>query len=458
MAHIPITVHADLRFPSELIEPEVVDILQSALTVSDPDEMGDMSIMLLRMDSDNNFVIPRGFAHKLAGGLASFGHTAQWIDRRVKVPLPAPIPLAPGFELRPHQVRPVERMLNTQQGIYEAPTGSGKTMTCAAFLSAVQQRSLVLIDKINLADQWADRIRTATGFDCGIIGDGKWDEREITIATRQSLWARQDQLTANQWWGTWGAVIIDECHATSAQTVRELMQMFPAFWRFGVTATPDRHGWLTVASRSILGEIFCRTTEEELEAAGYLVRPKVIAARTPFEFEWNKRADPRREWQRLVAALRVDSGRNRYIAQKVGQMRGKAILVDTDQVGHADELRAHILTTGWPDDRVHMFTGNQRRKERAKIIELMDEGDRVVISTIGKEALDIPRLDRFCMAWPTRNDTRVKQMVGRVRRQHDEKTFPEIWDFCDPNVRLLYDQFADRRGTYARAKMELEMI
>lgn len=452
---LPVTIRADLRFDPSLVPAEALGALSMALRVTDPMDPTTPAIVLARKDGNGMAVIPRGFAHHLVKGLGAFGINIQWIDQRVTVPMQDRITTVPGYALRSYQEVPCAQMLRVGQGIYEAPTGSGKTITTAFFLAAAQQRSLIIVDKMNLVVQWQDRIREATGYVCGTIGDGQWAERDITITTRQSLWARHDELDAQDWWSRWGAVVFDEAHGVSAETVRELLQRFPAWYRIGLSATPDREDWLTIASRAILGEIFHRTTEEELEAAGVLVRPKVVAVRTPFEFPWKSRLDPRIQWTQLIKALRSDTARNHAIGKKMGDLRGHAVLVDTDQVGHAHELRAYALSYGWPDDRVFLFTGQQKTAERVEIMKLADEGDIMIISTIGKEALDIPRLDRFLITWPTKQDTRTKQMIGRVRRMHDEKSAPEIIDFWDHKVSILNNQFTKRRGTYTRAKMEL---
>jgi len=455
---LPVTIRADLRFDPSLVPAEALGALSMALRVTDPMDPTTPAIVLARKDSNGMAVVPRGFAHHLVKGLGAFGIDIQWIDQRVSVPMQDVIAPQPGYALRSYQETPCAQMLRVEQGIYEAPTGSGKTITTAFFLAAARQRALIIVDKMNLVTQWQDRIREATGYVCGTIGDGQWAERDITITTRQSLWARHDQLDEQGWWSRWGAVIFDEAHGVSAETVRELLQRFPAKYRIGLSATPDREEWLTIASRSIIGEIFHRTTEDELEAAGVLVRPKVVAVRTPFEFPWKSRLDPRIQWTQLIKALRSDPARNHAIGKKMGTLRGHAVLVDTDQVGHAHELRAYALSYGWPDDRVFLFTGQQKTAERVEIMKLADEGDIMIISTIGKEALDIPRLDRFLITWPTKQDTRTKQMIGRVRRMHDEKSAPEIVDFWDHKVSILNNQFTKRRGTYARAKMELEVV
>src|SRR5690606_31053048 len=127
-------------------------------------------------------------------------------------------------------------------------------------------------------------------------------------------------------------------------------------------------------SRSILGEIFCKTTDDDLERAGRLIRPKVVVYRTPFRFRWNKRASQQREWQRMVKRLKFDPARNRLIGRIMGDQRGHSCLVSTDHTGHAHELAGYALANGWPNDRVHMLTGQQNKDERREIVKFAMEG------------------------------------------------------------------------------------
>ena len=56
----------------------------------------------------------------------------------------------------------------------------------------------------------------------GQIGDGKWDERRITIATVQTLRKRQPP---QEFFDDVDLMILDECHHVTAET---LMQIGPA--------------------------------------------------------------------------------------------------------------------------------------------------------------------------------------------------------------------------------------
>jgi superfamily II DNA or RNA helicase len=456
---IRVTVDSYLRLEDE-IPDEVRLALGGALNFSNP-ENEDEAIGMMGMDHEGRITFPRGFAVRLQKGMEHFGYEVEFIDNRSYVPWDddqLQYKMGGTFELREYQNKAVGRMLHAQQGIYEAPTGSGKTISCAAFISEVQVKTIILVDKINLATQWKDRLRDALGIEAGIIGDGRWEEKDVTIAIRQTLWYRHATLDADDWWSRWGAVILDECHAISAETVRELIQRFPAYYRIGVSATPDRHDWLGHVSRSMIGEIVCRTSEDDLLRAGVLVRPQIIAVKTSFTFNWSTMENPQRKWQHLINELRDSHDRNREICEVMKANLGKAVLVHTEQVKHANVLEAYAYAAGWAEKDVFHFTGKQKDSERQAIMKRAAEGNILILSTIGKEALDIPRLDVVMIVWPTKNQAAVTQLIGRIMRVHDLKDIPVVFDFWDHLVGPLNNHFGARRGVYERRRLDLKVI
>lgn len=457
MSELVVKVDNMLRFDDTALPYEAQVAVGRELWSYNPDDP-DEQIMLARRTEDGLIAIPRGYALRLRTLLPYYGVDVVWDDRRAWVPAAVPMPTS---WVRPvaYQMRAVQRMVAAQQGIYEGPTASGKTVTAAIVTSSIRQRTLIVVDKINLATQWAERFKQALGVEPEIIGDGYWSEGDITIALRQSLWAKHEELTASGWWATWGAVFVDECHAVSAETVRETLQMFPAYFRFGLSATPDRRVWLMAASRAIIGEIVCRTTEQELRDAGLLVKPRVIAVRTPFRFKVARDEDSRSQWTRLVQEMKEDVGRNHVIGQILASQRGHTVMVQADHTSYCQYIYAYACAYGWPEDRVHFFIGATRGSERDEIRRLCEEGDRLVITTIGKEAMDIPRLDRYVMAWPSKSETDVKQMIGRVKRAHETKVEPPIvFDLYDNNVSRLKNMFTRRRGVYEREGLDLSFV
>lgn len=454
---ITISVDTHLRIPIADLPPGAYDQITAALVSANPEDPQEQ-ITLYEVVGDY-LVTPRGFALKLRRGIQAAGYTVVWDDQRASWPVDLGARME-DVQPRPYQVVGIQRMIQCEQGIYEAPPGSGKTISACFFMTSVQQRTIILVDKINIAAQWIERIRQATGIEAGLIGDGAWDERPVTVALRQTLWSKREELDGAEWWRRWGAVILDECHGISAFSVRELIQRFPARYRIGLSATPDRHDWLASVSRQIIGEIIRRTSDQELEEAGVLIRPRVIAIKTNFQFDWNSRRSSQTQWQNMLKAIKYDKERNDLFAALVTAQRGRACLVHTDQKAHAHELAAYALAAGWPNNRVFMLTGSQDSAAREKVVEEAAAGDVLIVSTIGQEALDIPRLDRFFLVWPSKSIPMVKQMVGRVKRTHAEKQeAPIVFDFYDYQVGPLRRHFAEgRRVAYARDSLPLEII
>lgn len=455
MKQVVVHVSNYLRITPGALPDSVVNVLHAALTVSDPDSPNDPATVLWGEDAAGMLCIPRGFAIKLRRGLERFGYEPIWVDERSKVPVQLDIAIT-HMTPRHYQAKAIERMVSCEQGIYVAPPGAGKTIAAAFFIARIQQRTLVIVDKINIATQWYKRIEEATGYKCGVIGDDQWFERDITIVTRQTLWRKRDQLRASGFFDAWGAIIVDECHAISAPTVRAVMNDFSAHYRIGLSATPDRHAWMVNISRSVIGEIFCVTTDRELEEAGVLVRPEIVAVRTDFTWPWDKRKSPRTQWAQMLKDLKFDGRRNNLFGRIIAQQRGHSCLVHTDHKGHAHELAAYCLAVGWPQDAVIMLTGDQSDEERTRAIERASQGDCVILSTIGQEAMDIPRLSRFFLVFPTKNDTAVRQMIGRLKRTHETKTeVPIAFDFYDYMMPILANHFNSRRGSYDRDQLKV---
>lgn len=429
----------------------------------------DMPERVYLWDEDGDDVlIPRGFRRRFERGLREMGHEVEWDDRRSGDRV---LRMEPAFDLRPQQGPAASVLLSEEDGIYQAPPGSGKTV---AVLDAVRRacmaRNIVVVNEIGVADQWADEAREfLPGMEVGIIGDGRWDERRLTIATQQTLYSRRDDLSRDGFFRRFGLTGLDEAHRQTAETYRDLMSRFESRYRFGVSATPDKTGDFEWAEM-ILGEVVYVTTRHELREYGILVRPEVRVVETDFDFPFHSTTTVsrvqrcsidgckrkgnhlhRNNYSSMMKALREDPRRNELVARCVRADRDHRQLVVSPQTGHLKLLRRAIEGSGW--DRPSLtLTGDESRRERAYVKDAVLDGPCVVYATIAKEALNLPPLDRLHMPWPTRNVGVVRQYVGRVERAAREygKTDAVVYDYADFGQPVLARQFALRRhGCYA---------
>jgi superfamily II DNA or RNA helicase len=72
----------------------------------------------------------------------------------------------------------------------------------------------------------------------------------------------------------------------------------------------------------------------------------------------------------------------------------------------------------------------------------------LVATSLADEGLDLPRLSRVFLAFPSRAKGRTVQRLGRLMRPHPEKRRPLLVDFVDSRVPLLRRQHNERRRLY----------
>ena len=135
--------------------------------------------------------LPRGFAWQLQNGLKEMGYELIWEDRRREEWIDTTDWSV--IDTRSHQDEFVERALAEEQGVWEAPPGAGKTVGVLELVRQAGQRTIVIVDKTNIARQWAERAQQFLSIEVGIVGDKKWEERDLTIALQQTLWARSNE-------------------------------------------------------------------------------------------------------------------------------------------------------------------------------------------------------------------------------------------------------------------------
>src|SRR5262245_29000667 len=204
MQIVPVIVDSRLRVDGNIIGASLVEAIFDELTIPNEEkayaertqrwgwqELPD-EFQLGKLIGDT-VVMPRGYAYQLKTLLRDHGMKVKWVDRRH---WRRGSELGNGdFPYRPHQAEAVRQIIRNQQGIYEAPTGSGKTVTCIGFIKDKRPRkTLILVDKIDLLNQWRQQLALwlLTNIDdIGIIGGGKWVEgKRITVATVQTLWSK----------------------------------------------------------------------------------------------------------------------------------------------------------------------------------------------------------------------------------------------------------------------------
>lgn len=346
----------------------------------------------------------------------------------------------PEVDLRDYQAAAVEAILAVRQGVLQAPTGSGKTVVAMGAIARLQTPTIILVHTSILFEQTIDRIRDFLGIQAGRIGGGHEDVGDVTVAMVQTLMRRDVTGLASHF----GCVILDEAHHCPAETFKSVVQRFPARYRIGLTATPNRKDRLHPVLFDTVGPIVHAVQERALVASGSLARTEVIAVQTPF------RGWYRDDYQGLINRLVANAARNAVVLDSIGRYHMARSLVLTERVSHCDLLTEALAGRGMKVAGIH---GQVAREQRDALVSRFVRGDIEVLvattSLIG-EGFDLPAIDTVFLTVPNGNVAKTTQALGRALRPSKGKISGRIVDFVDENVPLLLSQYRRRSKVYQR--------
>jgi len=414
--------------------------------------------LYLYADDGPELVMPRGYAAELRAGLQAAGYDVEWDDRTSAPSLPLSKLVNSGPDLRPEQEDACRALLRHRQGVLQAPTAAGKTCVVLEAWRRTGLRGLILVEKAGLAKQWRERAREHLGVEVGMIGEGEWDERPLTVAMMQTLHRRKIGV---DWWRRWGFTACDEAHHLRADSYNYLVKRVCSRYLVGVTATPLEGMWEQPMLTHTLGPIFHITTPEQLRRAGVRVAPLIKRVHTGWRWQpANQReadlVDTKAIYRHIIKALEQDGDRALTIAQTIVRQPAEcAQLVVSKRLQYLNLIMERLRDLGYPMENIDMMRGEESPNQRLATMQRAEQGSIVILSTVADEGLDIPRLDRLHLVWPQRKALTITQQVGRVLRSHPDKRGCVILDYVDSEG-MLVSQARARMAVYRQAGYAIE--
>ncbi len=418
------------------VTPSTLEFLKKELTIDNPKYVdavkygrwvGKRLAPKLKFYSGiKNLRFPRGFANESVRLIRQLeGVPPDVIDKRVKQ---QPVSFTFSGELRPYQQEAVDAVVARQFGVLESGTGSGKTVMALAVLAERGQPTLILVHNKELLYQWQERIHSFLGVQAGLVGDGKFDVQQVTVAIVNTARNKIDELQQY-----FGHLIVDECHRVPSSLFTDVVTGFDCLYMLGLSATAFRRDGLSRLINIYLGDLVHRVDGKALEAVGAVLRPKLICHETSFSFTF------RDNYQDLLKALTNDEPRNNQISDDiVAECKNVAsgILVVSDRVAHCELLVALLQQRGID---ARLLTGRSGTEERQQIVEDVHAGKvEVLVSTVQLigEGFDCPGLASLFLTTPIKFSGRLLQVVGRILRPSPGKT-ARVHDYIDVEVGVL---------------------
>jgi superfamily II DNA or RNA helicase len=384
--------------------------------------------------------VPRGVERRLFSLLRESGTPYTAEDRTVRPSLD--LKCSTGAVLRGYQDAALDELLATCTGVLEMPTGAGKTVVGLSAIPRLLTRTVVLVHRRELIDQWRERCRTLLGIEAGVVASGKNDLRPVTVASIQTLARRPLHALAPQF----GLVLVDETHHAPARQWAGVIDQFPARFRYGLSATPWRKDGLDALINDYLGPVVARVTPSEVRQAGATVAPRFEVVSSDFWFPFETSSD----WTRMISALVANDNRNDLIEREVRQRvaTGLQALVLSDRVDHVRDLADRLC-----DLCPVVLHGEQPAADRTAGMAAVRAGARVTIATTGVlgEGVDAPGWSLLVMASPFAGGPRTLQAVGRVVRPAPGKREAVVLDILDAQVPALVGAYRSRQRLYREA-------
>ena len=332
--------------------------------------------------------------------------------------------------LRDYQRKAVNAITARSFGVLEAGTGSGKTIMALAVIALRQQPTIIIVHTKELLYQWRERIEEFLQVPVGLIGDGRNEVADITVAIVNSARKIAGDLAPQ-----FGNLIVDECHRVPATLFTDVVSVFDSQYLLGLSATAFRSDdETTKLIYFYMGDPVYKIEQEELSASGAIVKPTLIVNKTHFDYRY------RGDYQALITALTADVARNQQIIDDVGEISagndGGTTLVVSDRVSHCEVFTRALLEKGF---NVALLTGQTSAESRAEIVENVQQGKvEILVATLQliSEGFDCPGLNNLFLTTPISFEGRLVQVIGRIMRPAKNKE-ARVFDYLDHNVSAL---------------------
>ena len=337
---------------------------------------------------------------------------------------PEPLNMSPGVKFtgklrdETHQNEALRKGLEAGHGILSLDCGFGKTVTAIALACRLGYRTMIIVHKEFLANQWEEKIKQfCPTASIGRVQQNKLETNcDFIIAMLQSLATREYEPTDFDGIGT---LIVDEAHHICAKVFSQSLFKICPKHIYGLSATPERKDGLSKVLHWFMGPTFFSAFREN--------QRQVEVFPVKYECPLYKEMPPLQRNGKLslvnmITELVEHPGRNAMIVKLVRDIykQNRKLLVLSDRRFHCEFLHNKFPNTSG------LYMGGMKQ-------EKLDESSKksIIFATFSQahEGLDIPELDTVILATPKSD---IKQSVGRILRETPgKKNDPHIYDIID---------------------------
>jgi superfamily II DNA or RNA helicase len=328
---------------------------------------------------------------------------------------------------------------NGNGGILEVPCGRGKTVMALKIISLLQKKTLILVHKEFLMNQWIERIQEfVPSARIGKIQAAEFnvENKDIVIGMIQTIYNKE---YSKDTFSSFGLTIIDEVHRIGSEQFSKTLFKTITPYMLGISATVERKDQLTKVLYMFIGKKIYEEKRGNDDPVN--VRAITYIANDPEfnETEYDFRGNPK--YSTMLSKLSKFNSRNTFVVQVIADLldedESKQIMILTHQRSVLTYLYDAILYNELAS--VGYYVGGMKPDDLQET-----ETKQIVLATyaMAAEALDIKTLSTLIMVTPK---TDITQSVGRILRVKGNK--PIVVDIVDQHE-MYQKQWLQRKRFY----------
>jgi superfamily II DNA or RNA helicase len=356
-------------------------------------------------------------------------------------------------DLREVQIKIVDKYLEVAKdiggGLISVPCGYGKTVMALYILAQLGVKTLIVLHKEFLLNQWKERIEQfLDGHKIGRIQGSVFDvkNKNIVLGMLQSISMKEFPEDA---FDSFGLVIFDECHHLGAEVFSRALFKTSCKYTLGLSATLKRTDGLHKIFEWYLGDIVYQIKKRgkedvKVKYIKYYVEDEIYSK---IVLNYQQKPNTSKMMNNICDYL----PRNELIITELKKCidENRKILILSNrksQLNTIEKLITNYCDTGY-------YLGGMKEKELKK-----SEEKQLLLATfsMAEEGLDCKDLDTVFLVSPKSN---IEQAVGRILRKEVSKRdkIPLVVDIID--CFSTFERQGDKRlKFYKKNKYDIETI
>lgn len=331
------------------------------------------------------------------------------------------------------------------RGVINLATNAGKTTVAEGLINELypklkkgNQFLLFVTHSKEIAYQAQKSIETDLGIKVGIIGDGKWELKTVTVAIVSTLYKRMKDkkpefkfLVENV-----TAFIADEVHHSSSQSWYDVLCSFTnASIRVGLTGTVDKSNPVNeMRLYSCTGPVVTKVSNDFLIQKGYSAKPICIMFLVgeselddiPYSDAYNLGIIENEERLQVIHDICCKETKD-----------NNKVLVLVEYLEHGNIINEKLKNL---KKQVYFTNGQLSSEERQKLLDDLKMGklDVLISTSILDEGVDVSGINAIIYARGMKSTRKLLQGIGRGLRKKKDGSPLRFYDFIDnTNLKLL---------------------